>query len=171
MEMLKRICLTVTIGLLLLSLTSIGEPERAVPQYLLGNIKDLKVVEEAEKDDQIVAPGLGTVSQAKKGETYYLIANLKDAQGTVTTDIGVQQTSFGGEIAFQISTDDKGATVMNLQRLNLVSPGVQTKSGSSGVIGLNLISAPYKVNYDPRGGQISSEFESNLHYALIDEIT
>jgi len=103
-------------------------------------------------------------------ERYFLVGNLDDVRAVVATDAGEQQTSFKGEIAFVAEPDDRGDLNLILTRLNLVSSGVATKKGESGVIGLNLAEPEYKSTYDSKTGQFSVEFESTLHYAQIDEI-
>jgi hypothetical protein len=107
-------------------------------------------------------------------ERYFLVGNLDDIRAVVATDAGEQQTSFKGEIAFVAEPGDKGDLSLVLTRLNLVSSGVATKKGESGVIGLNLAAQgdkpEYQASYDSRTGQFSAEFDSALHYALIDDI-
>lgn len=103
-------------------------------------------------------------------ERYFLVGNLDDVRAVVATDAGEQQTSFKGEIAFVAEPDERGDLSLVLTRLNLVSSGVATKKGESGVIGLNLAEPEYKGTYDPRTSQFSVEFESTLHYSQIDEI-
>lgn len=107
-------------------------------------------------------------------ERYFLVGSLEDVRAVVVTDAGEQQTSFKGEIAFVAEPRDRGGLNLVLTRLNLVSSGVATKKGDTGVIGLNLVAQgdkpEYQATYDARTGQFSAEFESTLHYALIDEI-
>lgn len=103
-------------------------------------------------------------------ERYFLVGNLNDIRAVVATDAGEQQTSFKGEIAFVAEPGDRGDLSLILTRLNLVSSGVATKKGESGVIGLNLAEPEYQATYDSRTGQFSVEFESTLHYSQIDEI-
>jgi len=111
-----------------------------------------------------------TEAEKEQEENYYLVGNLEDVKGVVVTDAGEQQTSFRGEIAFVAEPGDRGDLKLVLTRLNLVSSGVATKKGDSGVIGLNLVEPEYRISYDSRTGQFSTEFQSTLHYALIDEI-
>jgi hypothetical protein len=107
-------------------------------------------------------------------ERYFLVGSLEDIEAVVVTDAGEQQTRFRGEIAFLAEPGDRGDLNLVLTRLNLVSSGVATKKGDSGVIGLNLVAQgdepEYQASYDARTGQFSAEFGSTLHYALIDEI-
>ncbi|HII07362.1 MAG TPA: hypothetical protein HA349_08655 [Methanotrichaceae archaeon] len=109
-------------------------------------------------------------AEKEQEKNYRLIGNLEDVKGVVTTDAGEQQTSFGGEIAFMAVPGDRGDLTLVLTGLNLVSSGVATKEGNSGVIGLDLVEPEYKASYDSRKGRFSTEFQSTLHYALIDEI-
>ena len=107
-------------------------------------------------------------------ERYFLVGSLKDIRAVVVTDTGEQQTSFRGEIAFLAEPGNRGDLNLVLTRLNLVSSGVATEKGDSGVIGLNLVAQgdepEYQASYDARTGRFSAEFGSTLHYALIDEI-
>ncbi len=107
-------------------------------------------------------------------ESYFLVGSLDDIKAVVATDAGEQQTSFKGEIAFEAEPDERGDLSLVLTRLNLVSSGVATEKGDSGVIGLDLVAQgdepEYTASYDSRTGQFSVEFESTLHYAQIDEI-
>jgi hypothetical protein len=100
-----------------------------------------------------------------QGKPNYLIANLDGIKATIATDIGTQQTVFNGEIAFQIRDNN-----LVLKRLNLISNGVKTKQGPSGLIGLNLVANEYKTTYDPQKGTVDVEFQATLHYDLIDKI-
>lgn len=110
------------------------------------------------------------VGSSQKSEAYYLLGNIADAKGLITSDKGKQQTTFSGETIIKVLPGKGGALTMSLLSLNLLSPGVQTKSGSSGVIGLNLEKPPYKINYDQKTGALSSDFRSILHYDLIDKV-
>jgi len=167
--MMRTIIILAVLGSFLLGLNSSSAPLKAETPYLATDFKGLKV-DAASKEIQTIAPGSVESSKTGQSRTYYLVGNLKDVRGEVVTDKGASQTSFSGEIAFQIRQDEKGALTMNLWNLNLLSPGVETGSGSSGVIGLNLQSPPYEVSYDQRTGSIYSQFGSTLHYALIDEL-
>ena len=100
---------------------------------------------------------------------YYLTGNLGGVGGTVTTDKGKQETSFSGAIGFRIVPGEKSGLTMSLVTFNLVAKGVPTAAGDSGVIGLLLAEPEYKGTYDPRTGQIAVEFQSILHYGLIDQ--
>lgn len=110
----------------------------------------------------------------EQGESYSLVGNLEDIRAVVVTDAGEQQPRFKGEIAFSVTTGERGDLNLVLTRLNLVSGGVATGKGDSGVIGLSLVAQgdlpEYRTSYDSRTGAFSSEFESTLHYAQIDEI-
>jgi hypothetical protein len=108
-------------------------------------------------------------STALQGEQY-LVADLKDVKATIATDAGEKETLFNGEIAFQAATGQKGVLILTLKRFNLVSKGVATKQGDSGVIGLALSDPEYAVTYDQRKGTISSDFQATLHYGLIDKV-
>jgi len=103
-------------------------------------------------------------------ERYFLVGTLDDIKAVIVTDAGEQQTSLKGEIVFATEPDERGDLSLVLTRLNLVSSGVATKKGESGVIGLNLAEPEYKGTYDSRTGHFSAEFDSTLHYAQIDEI-
>jgi hypothetical protein len=124
------------------------------------NIPDIKLQKPAEGSTGSIAPG---------GEQY-LVADLKDAKAIIATDAGEKETLFNGEIAFQAATGQKGELTLRLKRFNLVSKGVATKQGSSGVIGLALSDPEYTVTYDPQKGTISSDFQATLHYSLIDKV-
>jgi len=104
------------------------------------------------------------------GQVYYLLGNLDKVRGTVTTDAGVQETSFQGEIGFQVTQDKNGQMNFVLESLSLVSPGVKTAKGDSGVIGINLAEAGSKASYDAKTGSTVADIRAVLHYDLIDEI-
>lgn len=107
-----------------------------------------------------------TVSLAEKGKVYYLVGNLKEIKG----EVDGQGTVFQGQIGFRVVLDQKGQLTLSLHRLSLVSKGVTTARGNSGVIGLVLADPEAKVSYDWRTGQLAAEFRSTLHYELIDKI-
>jgi hypothetical protein len=110
----------------------------------------------------------------EQGESFSLVGNLEDIRAVVVTDAGEQQTRFRGVIAFSATPSERGDLNLVLIRLNLVSSGVATEKRDSGVIGLSLVAQgdlpDYRTSYDTRSGTFSSEFESTLHYAQIDEI-
>ena len=105
-------------------------------------------------------------SLAEKEKTYYLVSNIDQVKGKVDE----QETSFRGQIGFRIITDREGQLTLFLNKLNLVSTGVPTDSGNSGIISLVLLKPESKMSYDPSTGQLTSEFKSTLHYELIDKI-
>jgi len=116
---------------------------------------------------------VGKVSPVKPAETkdvYYLVGNFEDAKAVVKTDMGEQQTSFRGSIAFRAVPEKGGGFKLILEDLNMVSSGVPTKKGDSGVIGLNLVNPEYETTYDQKTGNLNTEFQSTPHYSLIDKI-
>lgn len=114
-------------------------------------------------------PPAAQTSGEAGGRIRYLVGNLQDVRATITTDAGDQQTSFSGEVAFQVSEKD-GSLSFLLKRLNLLSPGVPTMKGESGTIGLNLKGEDSTVKYDPQTGRLNGELKTALHYELIDEV-
>lgn len=101
---------------------------------------------------------------------YYLIANLDQAKAAVRMERGQEETTFQGEIAFQVIPGEKGALSLQLKRLNLVSSGVASIIGDTGVIGLVLADEDSRVSYNSRSGKLSSGFHTTLHYELIDKL-
>ena len=123
---------------------------------------------------------IGTVVQAeeKKEKARYLVGNVDEARAIVITNAGEQQTFFRGKIGFMVLPDEREGSKLILTSLNLVSNGVPVNAesrsekkviGDSGVIGLNLVEPNYETAYDSRNGDLRAEFESTLHYSLIDE--
>ncbi len=108
---------------------------------------------------------LSTSSLIARGNAYYLVSTIDQAKGKVDK----RGTSFRGEIVFRVVPARKGQLTMFLHRLNLVSAGVGTARGKSGVIGLNLAKSGSKMSYDPRTGKVTAKFQSTLHYELIDK--
>lgn len=128
----------------------------------------LKAPLETISSKRVATAELATAPQA--GKVYYLLGNLDKVRGTVTTDAGAQETSFQGEVGFQVVPDKDGQMTFILESFNLVSPGVQTKKGDSGVIGINLADAGSKASYDAKTGNTVAEIRTILHYDLIDEV-
>jgi hypothetical protein len=159
--MMRTIIILAVLGSLLLVLNSSSAPQKAEAQYLATDFEGLKI-DAAGKEIRTIASDSGIGQKTGQGTTYYLVGNLKDVRGEVATVKGIQRTSFSGEIAFQVQKDEKGAITMTLWNLNLLSPGVETGSGKSGVIGLNLESPPYKVSYDQRTESVSSTSLASL---------
>ncbi|NOX45310.1 MAG: hypothetical protein GXO72_06235, partial [Caldiserica bacterium] len=56
-----------------------------------------------------------------------------------------------------------------LMELNLVSAGIPTAEGASGVLGLKLEGREEALSYDPKTGRATGEFILILHYELLDE--
>jgi len=128
----------------------------------------LKAPLETVASKRVAIAELATPTQT--GQVYYLIGNLDKVRGTVNTDAGTQETSFQGEIGFQVVREKDGQMTFILESLNLVSSGVQTKKGDSGVIGLNLAETGGKASYDAKTGNTVAEIQATLHYDLIDEV-
>lgn len=101
---------------------------------------------------------------------YYLAGNLEEREATLQTRDGQLGARVFGSIGFQVSVQDKEALNIRLTRLNLVSEGVKTESGETGTIGLSLAESAVQIEYNARTGEISGEFESVLHYGLIDRL-
>lgn len=101
---------------------------------------------------------------------FYLVGNIDDREATVEADKGRQGTTFSGSIGFRVLAQEKETVQVILSRLNLVSEGVETERGKSGVIGLSLAGTGFKLEYNPRTGEIGGEFETILHYELIDRV-
>lgn len=101
---------------------------------------------------------------------YYLTGNLREVPGTVTTDKGDQRTTFFGSIGFRVVPTEKGL-LFYLIDFNLISKGVLTSQGESGVLGVSLAVDPQPPSiYDPKTGRASWEFRAILHYELIDRV-
>jgi hypothetical protein len=157
--------LVLSVGFAVISGTGFGADlvMEKTPPSLLKSPLDVSIGERL----RIVEP---VEEVTEQGESYNLVGNLEDIGAVVVTDAGEQQTRFRGEIAFSVTPGARGNLNLVLTRLNLVSSGVATKRGNSGVIGLSLTEPEYRTSYDTRTGTFSSEFESTLHYAQIDEI-
>lgn len=141
----------------------------AISQISLGadlNIKDAKLLRPI---DTLSDVKLVPVGSTQEKEVHYLVGNFDQIRGTVNTDAGPQHTSFRGEVAFQVVSNEMNEISLVLKRLNLVSEGVPTKSGDSGVIGLVLAKPEYVAGYNSQTGEIYADFRSELHYSLIDE--
>jgi len=109
------------------------------------------------------------IQETIRGNSYYLTGDITQ-KGIVKTGGKDQDTTFEGEIRFLVTQGKNGEVMLSLDRLNLVSKGVMTEKGDSGVIGINLEKSEVPVRYDPKTGEIFAEFTSILHYALIDEV-
>lgn len=105
----------------------------------------------------------------QEGKTYYLIGSLDKVSGTILTDAGEQETTFQGEIGFKVVTDSKGTKTFVLETLNLVSAGVRTGKGNTGVLGVTLSDSP-RASYDPATGKLVANIRVILHYELIDKV-
>ena len=113
--------------------------------------------------------GVKPVAALEQPNTY-LLGELKEIKGIVATDIGEKSTVFNGDIIFRVVPGNKEGLTLILESLNLVSEGVTTGQGDSGVIGINIPDREGKVSYDSKTGAFSSEFKATLHYDLIDKI-
>jgi len=100
---------------------------------------------------------------------FYLVGSIDDSEASVEADQRKQATSFVGSIGFKVFPQDKTHQVV-LSRLNLVSKGVRCEKGESGVIGISLAQEGFRMEYNPRTGEVTGEFETILHYELIDRI-
>lgn len=118
----------------------------------------------------IIGVFIGLTAFGQQGAEYYLTGNFKELPGTVTTDKGEQRTSFFGAIGFRVVQSEKGL-LLYLIEFNLVSKGIPTEKGDSGLVSLRLFDDFEKpLSYDPRSGRASSELHMVLHYELIDRV-
>ncbi len=101
---------------------------------------------------------------------FYLMGNIDEGEASVEAGERGQSTSFVGSIGFRVLAQEKQPIQVILSRLNLVSKGVETERGESGVIGLLLAGAGFEMEYNPRTGEVAGEFETTLHYELIDRV-
>lgn len=109
-------------------------------------------------------------AEIQQKETYVLVGNIEKAKGTVTTDMGVQDVVFRGQIAFRAVPDKQGMLSLVLTRLNLLNSGVKTTRGKTGVIGLSLARSAYATVYSVMDGTLKATPRLTLHYPLIDRI-
>jgi hypothetical protein len=103
---------------------------------------------------------------------YYLTANLQDMAGSVVTEKGEGRAEFFGSIAFRVVPGaQRGAVSLYLSELNLVSKGVGTPRGDSGVLSLGVLNEEQqRVEYDSRTGRFSTAVPLKFHYELIDRM-
>ena len=108
------------------------------------------------------------IQEIEQSSQNYLIGKISQG-GMVETEEGLQDTTFEGEIRFIATQGEKGELELTLDRLNLISPGVKTERGDTGLIGISLEQPGIPVRYDSDTGKIYAEFSSTLHYDLIDQ--
>lgn len=116
------------------------------------------------------SPLMAQGEKSIQAKYYYLRGNVEKASGVIATDKEPVEVVFSGTIGFRVTPGLKGGFTMSLDRLNLISKGVPTARGKSGLIGLNLASPGFEVKHDVRSGQLSSAIQSTLHYELIDRV-
>jgi len=102
--------------------------------------------------------------------SHYLGGAFTESEGTVLTEKDRQEARFFGSVLFEVRAKEKEALTINLAKLNLISEGVQTAEGESGVIGIRLAESSVPLEYQPRTGEFSAEVKAILHYELIDRI-
>ncbi len=117
----------------------------------------------------VVSVFIGLMAVSQQPSEYYLTGNLQEVPGTVTTDKGDQRTVFFGSLGFRVVPTEKGL-LLYLFQLNLVSKGVPTERGDSGLLSLRLPEFEKPMTYDPKSGQASGELSFVLHYELIDRV-
>jgi hypothetical protein len=107
--------------------------------------------------------------QEGEEEYFYLAANLTEQCTVLTDEKGEIESTLSGMIVFRVVSGPQGDLTISLSRLNLVVKGVPTEKGDSGVIGLALAAPEYETAYYPDTGRITTAFDSDLHYELIDQ--
>ncbi|MCS7240738.1 MAG: hypothetical protein NZ651_05800 [Candidatus Bipolaricaulota bacterium] len=118
----------------------------------------------------VISVFISLTAFSQQGAEYYLTGNFKEIFGTVVTDKGEQRGEFFGTIGFRVVPGEKGLALY-LVEFNLVSKGVPTEKGDSGLLSLRLFDLFEKpLSYDPRSGRASAEFQMVLHYELIDRV-
>lgn len=98
--------------------------------------------------------------------THFLQGNIDETPGSVTAG-KEYEGAFFGSLGFDLWASEKSIERIQLSTLNLVSPGVPTSDGDSGVLCISLPSST-AVQYEPRTGRFSAEVQAVLHYELID---
>jgi hypothetical protein len=107
-------------------------------------------------------------SEPTKSNISFFIANIEKKTVVFTSDAGQQEVIVSGSIGFQVTKVPRGRIKVSLIRLNLVTKGVRTKAGASGVLGLTLAKPAIATTYDPVKGNLEAVFDLILHYPLID---
>lgn len=110
----------------------------------------------------------GVVGWSQQQSVYYLTGNLKETAGTIITDKGEQRATFLGMVGFKLVPAAQGFD-LTLFELNLISKGVPTAQGHSGVLGLNLIDDE-PTWLDPKTARAALSPTLVLHYPLIDQV-
>lgn len=105
----------------------------------------------------------------QKERTLIFASNIDEAAGVVVTNAGENKVVFRGAIGFRVTQREKGEMKVNLIRLNLLTDGVRSESGGTGVIGVKLAEPEYETEFDPSNGRLEAKFHLVLHYPLIDE--
>jgi len=106
----------------------------------------------------------GTVSAAEDG---MLVLQIKQQTAKVAEVSG--QTRTNGEVIFRMIPAAKGPR-FQLATFRMTGSSVKTKKGESGTISLMLKPNSAKSSYDAKAKIITSEFQAELHYPLIDKI-
>lgn len=106
----------------------------------------------------------GTVSAAEDG---MLVLQIKQQTAKVAEVSG--QTRTNGEVVFRMTPTAKGPR-FQLATFRMTGSSVKTKKGESGTISLMLKPNSAKSSYDAKTKVITSEFQAELHYPLIDKI-
>jgi hypothetical protein len=102
-------------------------------------------------------------------EYYYLVANLTEQCTVLTDEKDEIETTVSGMIGFRVVSKPQDDLTISLGWLNLVVKGVPTERGDSGLISLALVAPEYETTYDSEMGRITTAFDSDLHYELIDQ--
>lgn len=106
---------------------------------------------------------------AQEERTMILASNIDETAGVVVTDAGEHEVVFRGAIGFRVTQRQEGEMNVSLIRLNLLTDGVKSESGDTGVIGVKLAEPEYETEFDPSDGRLEARFQLTLHYPLIDE--
>lgn len=101
--------------------------------------------------------------------SHYLSGSLDTREALVSTERGRQESSFFGSLEFRLWVEEKGLRIQ-LSRLNLVGKSVPSERGETGLIGLSLAEGSVPLEYGARTGDVQGEFETVLHYELIDQL-
>lgn len=113
----------------------------------------------------VVSVGLGLASQ----DSSFLTGNLKGVKGIATTENGSVPIYFSGAIGLKAVPSARGM-FLYLTELNLVSKGIRTVKGTTGVLGLRLGVGETGLSYDLKTGRATGEIPLILHYELLDRV-
>ena len=109
------------------------------------------------------------ITQEKLGDTPFLLLKLDKVQLMIDGVKSKNNPTLNTELLYRFS-DGKFGMEAELMSFGFVTNGFESKRGKTGNISIRFLPEHTKTTYNSKSNLITTEFEAEIHYPLIDKI-